>query len=59
MDSKEKHENWKTDVGSAIRDSFMDYGGVPNVVDGLMAIAKAIDKLSEVIENSNVKFIKI
>jgi hypothetical protein len=34
-------------IEGAVRDSFMDYGGAPNVVDGLDNIAEAIEKLAE------------
>lgn len=34
-------------IEGAVRDSFMDYGGTPNVTDSLNNIAKAIEKLAE------------
>ena len=34
-------------IEGAVRDSFMDYGGAPNVVDGLNNIANAIHQLAE------------
>jgi hypothetical protein len=34
-------------IEGAVRDSFMDYCGTPNVTDSLNNIAKAIEKLAE------------
>jgi hypothetical protein len=45
-------------IKGAILDSFCDYGGAPNVVDGLMAIAKAIDHLAEVLKAVRVGGVK-
>ncbi len=34
-------------IEGAVRDALMDYGGTPNVVDGLNNVAKAIGKLAD------------
>jgi hypothetical protein len=47
-------ESERDHLAGAIRDAFIDYGGVPNVVDGLLAVAKAIDHLAEAIKAAGV-----
>jgi hypothetical protein len=40
-------ENLAQAIQGSIRDSFMDYGGAPNVIDSLNNIANAVEKLAE------------
>lgn len=46
----EKEAIYQKDIGGAIMDAFCDYGGVNNVVTGLMAIASAINRLSDILD---------